>query len=625
MRKLLSNLAVKIIAIILSVLTFAVTIVSVMSVIVMTDRGFYTDNKSALEDSLFSGYGNTAVCDIATLFYTGGDLDDYSKRSGIDCTVTDTVTDEEYYSSRSGDNYTYTYNGTGTFDNYADFSEETESTAKIESVDITVFFTENFEKSAKIRFEKTLMDTFYSMRYSIIVIGAIAALVTLALMIFLICAVGHRSDGTLSLNHLDKVPFDIIAVIYAIGTFLCVGAVAETYGYTEIAIMACIMGEVIYLLSLAFVLTFAARIKLGTLIKNTVIYRLIKVLWKCAKKVYGSLKYVFKNLSLVKKTVVICLAVIFVGFIGVSSLAYSIYGLQWFWILFSVAISAFAVYSVIIMQKIKIGGEKIASGDLEHKIDTQYMYGDFKDFSESLNNINLGLQAAINEKMRSERFKTELITNVSHDIKTPLTSIINYVDLIKKEYPDGENIGEYIEVLDRQSGRLKKLIEDLVEASKASTGNIAVNLSECEVGVLLSQTVGEFDDRLKKAGIQPILNLPETPVIIMADGRHLWRVFDNLMSNVCKYAQPGTRVYLDVANVGGKAVIVFKNISKFELNVSGDELLERFVRGDSSRNTEGSGLGLSIAQSLVALQNGSLNIVTDGDLFKVIMTFDIKN
>ena len=232
------------------------------------------------------------------------------------------------------------------------------------------------------------------------------------------------------------------------------------------------------------------------------------------------------------------------------------------------------------------------------------------------------MQNAVNEKMKSERMRTELITNVSHDIKTPLTSIINYVDLIKKEKPENEKIKEYIGVLDRQSVRLKKLIEDLVEASKASTGNLTVNLAECEAGVLLSQTVGEFDERLKNAGLTPVLNIPEEPVKIMADGRHLWRVFENLTGNVCKYSMPGTRVYMELVKRDGKAVITFKNISKYELNISGEELMERFVRGDKSRNTEGSGLGLSIARSLTELQKGEMRIEVDGDLFKVTLTFD---
>lgn len=223
--------------------------------------------------------------------------------------------------------------------------------------------------------------------------------------------------------------------------------------------------------------------------------------------------------------------------------------------------------------------------------------------------------------MKSERMKTELITNVSHDIKTPLTSIINYIELIEKENIDNETLREYIAVLDRQAARLKKLIEDLVEASKASTGNLTVDMTECDVGVLLQQTVGEYDEKLEKADLKAIVTCPEEPVKIMADGRYMWRVFDNLMNNICKYSQSGTRIYLGLEKTNGKAVVTFKNISRVPLNISADELMERFVRGDSSRSTEGSGLGLSIARSLTELQNGTLSLSVDGDLFKATLTF----
>ena len=223
--------------------------------------------------------------------------------------------------------------------------------------------------------------------------------------------------------------------------------------------------------------------------------------------------------------------------------------------------------------------------------------------------------------MKSERFRTELITNVSHDIKTPLTSIINYVDLIKKEGVTDPVLQEYVEVLDRQSLRLKKLIEDLMEASKASTGNLSVNLEVCDATVMLSQVVGEFAGRAEANNLELVVDCPEPPVTIMADGRHLWRVLDNLMSNVCKYAMPGTRVYINLEVFHGMVIMTFRNISKSPLNISSDELMERFVRGDSSRNTEGSGLGLNIAQSLTSLMNGNMAIQIDGDLFKAIVSF----
>ena len=181
---------------------------------------------------------------------------------------------------------------------------------------------------------------------------------------------------------------------------------------------------------------------------------------------------------------------------------------------------------------------------------------------------------------------------------------------------------EYLEVLDRQSAKLKKLIDDLLEASKASSGSLSVNLTECELGILLDQMAGEYSEKLSAAGLELILTKPEESVKIMADGRHMWRIFDNLLNNICKYAQRGTRVYLDLTADALKAAVTFRNISATRLNISGDELTERFVRGDSSRNTEGSGLGLSIAQSLAQLQKGALDITVDGDLFKVVLRFD---
>ena len=216
----------------------------------------------------------------------------------------------------------------------------------------------------------------------------------------------------------------------------------------------------------------------------------------------------------------------------------------------------------------------------------------FREHGENINKVSDGIAVAVEDRMKSERFKTELITNVSHDIKTPLTSIINYVDLLEKEEIENETAKEYVSVLSRQSARLKKLIEDLLEASKASTGNISVNLTQLELGILLSQALGEYDEKFANSNLQIVLNKTDDLLLVMADNRHIWRVFDNILNNIAKYAQPNTRVYIDAKRNGKNAEISFRNISKDALNISGDELMERFVRGDSSRNTEGSGLGL---------------------------------
>ena len=291
------------------------------------------------------------------------------------------------------------------------------------------------------------------------------------------------------------------------------------------------------------------------------------------------------------------------------------------WMIGLCLLFAAVVYTALVMRRLQIAVRKLARGDLSCRVDTRRMIGDFKEHGENLNSIGFGMTRAVDERMKSERLKTELITNVSHDIKTPLTSIINYVDLISKEDTDNEKIKEYTDVLSRQSERLKKLIEDLVEASKASTGNVDVSLAPCDVSVLISQSVGEYGEKLENAQLELLISKPEQPLMIMADGRLLWRVFDNLMNNVCKYAMPGTRVYMTLELSGGEAVVSIKNISKYPLNIKAEELMERFVRGDSSRSTEGSGLGLSIAGSLTSLMGGKFSVEVDGDLFKATLRF----
>ena len=267
------------------------------------------------------------------------------------------------------------------------------------------------------------------------------------------------------------------------------------------------------------------------------------------------------------------------------------------------------------LQRIRDMGSALAAGDLEAQLDTEKMFADVKRHAEDLNAIGIGMNKAVEQRMKSERLKTELITNVSHDIKTPLTSIVNYVDLLKKEdLPPAAS--EYLSVLDRQSHRLKKLTEDLVEASKASTGNMTVTLEPIVVNEIIHQAVGDYDEKLAAGRLEVILNTYEGNLMALADGRLLWRVLDNLLSNVCKYALAGTRVYIDLSGRDGRVYLSIKNISRDPLNISADELMERFVRGDTSRHTEGSGLGLNIARSLMDLMGGAFSLSVDGDLFK---------
>ena len=286
-----------------------------------------------------------------------------------------------------------------------------------------------------------------------------------------------------------------------------------------------------------------------------------------------------------------------------------------FGLFFAVILYAASAFGILLEN-----AKRMSKGDLDSKVEENMLVGGFKDFADELNGLADVAVVAAREQLKSERMKTELITNVSHDIKTPLTSIINYVDLLQKPHTP-EDQEKYLEVLDRQSQRLKKLIDDLMEMSKASTGNLAVDITRVDAAEAVNQALGEFADKLDKAELYPVFRQPEGPILMMADGRLVWRVMSNLLSNAVKYALPGTRLYVDLQKLDSKVILSLKNISREELNVQADELLERFVRGDASRNTEGSGLGLNIAQSLMELQKGQLQILVDGDLFKVTLIF----
>ena len=264
--------------------------------------------------------------------------------------------------------------------------------------------------------------------------------------------------------------------------------------------------------------------------------------------------------------------------------------------------------------------KRMSKGDLDTKVEDKLLLGSFEEYASYLNALADVAVEAARKQMKSERMKAELVTNVSHDIKTPLTSIINYVDLLQKAETQAET-EEYLEVLSRQSQRLKKLIDDLMEMSKASTGNMVVDLAELDAAEAVNQALGEFGDKLESAQLHPVFNPPKEKVSMIADGRLVWRVLSNLLSNAVKYALPGTRLYIDLAVLEDKVLISLKNISREQLNVSSEELMERFVRGDESRNTEGSGLGLNIARSLMELQKGQLQLLVDGDLFKVTLVF----
>ena len=471
-----------------------------------------------------------------------------------------------------------------------------------------------------------------------VLVGAAGAI---ACLVFLFIGAGHRKgkEGA-RLNLLDRIPLDM----YAAGCFalafvwlLLFVELTEGMAYffalspegiTYLA-FTCIVVYTAGLVALAPFLSFATRVKAGGGIwwRNTAICWALKLCWRAVRWCWGLVKrfcgwlwYMTTKISIVWRTALIVLAVLLANFFIAMSM-HSDFAL-FCWLLLMAAVFLLACFGAWQMKSLKAAGEKLAAGEFEYKIDTKHMYWEFKHHAENLNSIGDGMAAAVEQRMKSERLKTELITNVSHDIKTPLTSIINYVDLLERPHTPEEG-AEYLEVLERQSKRLKKLTEDLVEASKASTGNMSVTLAPTSTLEIINQSLAEYGQRMEAGKLSVLINVPEPAPAVRADGRLLWRVMDNLFNNVVKYAMPETRVYVDVRTSEGNAVISVKNISRAALNVSAGELMERFVRGDASRSTEGSGLGLSIAKSLTELQHGQFNISTDGDLFKAEITLPL--
>lgn len=448
-----------------------------------------------------------------------------------------------------------------------------------------------------------------------IFLTALFALLALFFFCFSMASAGHWAGHEgIHLTWLDKIPADVWLIVLLCTFFI--GWEAFYYEWGRVFFCAALVP-----LALLFLCAFAAQCKAGTVLRGALIGRIARFLWRIVRAVFRALLHTLVRLPLVWKTALVGLVIA-----GAEFLLYinDFYRVRYGVFLVMKLIELLAVlYIAVSLRTLQKGGEKLARGDFSEPIDTRYLLWDFKRYGQELNDVQGGLEQAVQERMKAEHLKTELITNVSHDIKTPLTSIVNYVDLLKKEDMPSPAAREYIAVLDRQSHRLKKLTEDLVEASKASSGALNVELQPTDVNVLLSQIEGEYQERLAACHLTLVTQPPAPGTMIQADSRLLSRVMDNLVSNVCKYALENTRVYVTAAVRDGQAVISFKNVSRDELNISPDELMERFVRGDASRHSEGSGLGLSIARSLVQLQGGTFALSIDADLFRADIVFPL--
>ncbi len=516
-------------------------------------------------------------------------------------------------------------------------SETGTLTAVFQQTETVAYQIDSYVKS-----EFTAHDEFYNsliLRYSkpiakmLPYVFAVSVLLILVLTIYLASAAGHRAgEDVITCNAFDRIPYDLFLVVYVVLVYAWyTNMFWYSYSKNNMLCISILFGGVCAALFPPALMTTATRLKADGwgMFKNTIIWRVLMLLKRLAvfiwKKLVQFFAFLGRHFNLYWKWLGAFLALEVLK-VGVTYCADPSVGMLTIFLA-----DMFIVYMLLRtighLYTLKKGAEIIAKGDTAYTIDTKNMPHELKQHGENLNSIRDGIRLAVEERMKSERMKTELITNVSHDIKTPLTSIVSYVDLISKEEGLSETQQEYVDVLQRQSARLKKLIEDLIEASKASTGNLEVHLEKMNVEVLIGQVLGEYENKLNTHGLQVIVtnhvqnDKKEDTICVMADGRHLWRVIDNLMGNIVKYAQENSRVYIDIEAAMQKNMlqVAFKNISHDALNISGDELMERFVRGDRSRNTEGSGLGLSIAKNLMELQDGKVEIMIDGDLFKVVL------
>ena len=454
----------------------------------------------------------------------------------------------------------------------------------------------------------------------------ISGILVLVLSILLVIRAGNYDDhGRLSTDILADFPIEVTFVIFGCVESLAIAVIhySAGYDYNTSQYGLVVIGIGIFVGIYAGILwaeSIIISFKRKQLFRNTLCYKMLRAMARPLRRGIDSIKTVLASIKWGYRIAGMCLVIAFVEYMSIAVIDNKEF-LMLFWLLEKVVLAAIIIKVLKQYAKVKKAAVDMADGNMDVRVDTTKMLIDLEEHGQALNKIGSGLNTAVNERMKSERMKTELITNVSHDIKTPLTSVINYVDLLQKENFDNETARSYLEVLDRQAKRLKKLIEDLIEASKAASGSIKFNMESVNARVLLNQSVGEFEDRLQGSNITVVTQIPDRDVYVRADNRYLFRVLDNLMSNIVKYSQEGTRAYVELNEDGGMVRYTFKNISRDKLGISADELMERFVRGDMSRNTEGNGLGLSIARSLTESMGGKMELTVDGDLFKVDVTF----
>ena len=626
-----SSLLAKVIAVFLSVLFALTAFFSIMGMVTGYGAGFYREDEVSFEETdTYQSLSRYLAQQAVYGYLEQGNPTAYI--SNVSVILMDAADGSILFAGSKPDNYRSHFSTTFSSDyfltqpNYdidgarlepSDASAPELSSALPAEIVVELYFTDyrngwGYDLELWYQF----YQVFYPIRDGLPLLTLFSIIVFFALLVFLCCASGHRKEMEgISANWLDQIPLDLYLLFAFTAAYLnCALIVELSYGDVFNLIFGVVACIPLYLICLMTLLTLSTRLKLGKLWHNTVCFLLLRWCWRICR---GAWRFIWTTIHLLPftwRSVLLVLAVLFLQ-------PFLFYWGTWdafpafLMLLMDAALLIAAVFFSAQLQKLRTMGQKLAEGELDAAVDTKLMFWDIKKHAEHLSAIGVGMNRAVEQRIKSERLKTELITNVSHDIKTPLTSIVNYVDLLKKEEL-GEKAMEYVAVLDRQSRRLKKLTEDLVEASKASTGNVAVHLQSIQVNEIIHQAIGDYDEKLTMGKLEVIVSTMEGNISALADGRLLWRVLDNLLSNVCKYAMAGSRVYIDLTTSDDRVMLSMKNISRDRLNISPDELTERFVRGDASRHAEGSGLGLNIAKSLMELMGGTFSITVDGDLFK---------
>ena len=641
MKRLLDKTWAKLMAFFLTLLFIALTALGGIGIGILASYNVFLDGGAYLRQTMYESQCNSAIHNAYYYLYgtmaNAGLLADDTPDTDASDTSTADITEEEQqkaledmpraFSERFSREDTDCHLAVidkntreTTFENFT----LTDSDKPLYSIQetFTLTYADGSEEELTIAADLLPADEFPDYSYLVMTwllnhIGLTVFLTVLFLLLTLFCfcfsmaSAGHWAGHEgIHLTWLDKIPADVWLLVLLCAFFI--GWDTFYYGLGRLWVFAALLPFL-----LLFLCVFAAQCKAGTVLRGSLIGRLLRLLWRIIRAVGRGLYRTAAGLPLMWKTALITVVLFFLEMLLVLVGYGSVDGIFVAMKLVEFLAILYIALNLRILQK---GGEKLAEGDLSQSIDTRPLIGDFKRYGQRMNDLRTGMERAVQEQTKAERMKTELITNVSHDIKTPLTSIINYVDLLQKVDVQPETAREYIAVLDRQSRRLKKLTEDLVEASKASSGALPVELQPTDVAVLFDQIVGEYQERLADCRLTLVARPPEKSVFVRADGKLLSRVMDNLVSNICKYALEDTRVYVVASSDAETVTISFKNVSRAELNISPDELMERFVRGDASRHTEGSGLGLSIAGSLVRLMNGTFALSIDGDLFRADIT-----